>query len=205
MKPATPMNSDRRDQHGQEALEVQRDVLLGPHRADAGRDHEQAAEEQPQVRRRVDRVDADLEAVGAVPDEVDRAGDAERDQADDRHAVADRDQLQVGDHRLARMHAGGTGSARRARRPRSPSTVMPLYRNRCGSDQNDSWPVSLLWLRPSKNIATMPQIAIVIVIMSSRQVVTGRRPRAAEGALRASLSAIRCVGHSRRTLSARGF
>ncbi len=103
----------RREQHGPKALEVERDVVLGPHRADAGRGDEQAAEEQQQVRRRVDRVDADLEAVLGVPDEVGRAAEAEREQADDRDAVADRDRLQVGDQRLARVHAGGELVTRR--------------------------------------------------------------------------------------------
>ena len=45
---------------------------------------------------------------------------------------------------------------------------MPAYRNRCAIEKNDSWPVSLLWPRPSKNIAVIGQIVERHVIRSSR-------------------------------------
>jgi hypothetical protein len=49
------------------------------------------------VRRADDRLDVDLEAIDLVPDEVPWPGDAQDAQADEGHAVADRDRLEVDD------------------------------------------------------------------------------------------------------------
>src|SRR6266540_6254607 len=55
----------------------------------------------------------------------------------------------------------------------------------CAREKNDSWPVLLLWLRPSKYSAVIGHTAISIPVRSSCQVASGRAPRAAPGALRA--------------------
>src|SRR3954453_12586534 len=49
-------------------------------------------------------------------------------------------------------------------------------------------PVLLLWLRPSKNNAVIGQNAMIIAVRSSRHVVAGRTPRAADGASRTESS-----------------